>query len=94
MILQQSGEAQVVTEPPVQFHRSVLHGFAAGDEITVDVAVPVTELQCIAWAKPIGTPSLKALSFSTDPTANEIALVGVEVMIKAVVINEMTAITR
>jgi hypothetical protein len=54
--------------------------------------MPIAEFQGILRAKPVGTLRLKTLSLPADPTSDKIVLVSVQVMVKTVEIDILSAV--
>src|SRR6267378_8007263 len=69
LVLKKCGDIKISGHPQICFYEFVVEFHAAGDKVSINLLVPVSELQAALRTEPIIHPRLLARSFASDPTA-------------------------
>ena len=74
-------DLEVLTDSFDCLETDVVKGGAAGDEVLGGFLIAHAYLEPLVAAQVIGNPALAAFVFATDPVAEELALVGVSLLL-------------
>src|SRR5580692_1192795 len=88
-VLHGRGYLPFVVHKEVRACRSIVQSFATGEEVAWNLGAAIAELEIGSCAEGISGPSLEAGAFAADPTADDIALIGAEVVVEVVEVNEL-----
>src|SRR5260370_32324740 len=93
LILQGGGDVPDPMDPELRAYRTVVNISSARYEFPTDLAVPVAHLHGNSSVDPVTAPGLNTLSGSSHPITEQLAFVCIEVVIEAVKVNEMSAVS-
>ena len=78
-----------MAQPKVSLETKIILAGAVRDEVRRHPGIPIADLHRVFRCEPICAPGLNSPAFPSNPASDNVILVGVEVVVEKIVIDEV-----